>query len=177
MRRRISSPALRDRFAKAWAILPDPDRIRLRSYIRYVDEVDRLEGTFVYGRVEPGGGIETIAQLKDAIGFAAFLSLTSGDVADVILPTDPLAACDEGEAVAICLHELAHIVDHLERPKEASERSRQRSEMYAWAQALAWVCSSPLDDRQSAELVGLALSGMAENEIRGLLDHGTDGND
>jgi hypothetical protein len=169
MRRRIRSRALRERFDKAWSILPDSEQQRLRSFIRYVDETDVLEGTFVYGRVEPGGDVEMIAELGSGVGFAAFMSLASGDVADVILPSNPLTTCGEAPAVAVILHELAHVVDQLDRPDDASARSRERSEMYAWSQALAWACSSSLNDQQSSELVGLALSGMREDTFRRLL--------
>ena len=170
MRRRIRSAALRTRFEKAWSILPDPERRRLRPFIRYIDETDVLEGTFVYGRVEPGGEVELVAELGKGVGFAAFMSLASGDVADVILPSDPLATCGEGPAVATILHELAHVVDHLERPEEAAGRSRHRSEMYAWSRALAWAYASPLGDEDSDELADDVLSGLREQAARGLTE-------
>lgn len=171
MRRRIRSAALRDRFEKAWSILPDLDRRRLRMVLRYVDEVDILEGTRIYARMDPGrGDVEVVAQLGGGVGFAAFINLPSGDVADVILPSNPLATCGEGPAVATILHELAHVVDHLERPEEAKERSRHRSEMYAWSRALAWTYAAPLGDEESGELASDVVSGLREQAVRGLTE-------
>lgn len=169
MRRRIRSRVLRERFQRAWSILPASERNRLRAFIRYVDETDVLEGTLIYARPEPGGAVELIAELGRGAGFAAFLSLATGDVADVVLPADPLTAWRESPAVAVILHELAHVADHLDRPKEASERARDRSERYAWAQALAWAHASSLSDRESGELAANILSLMRDDAIRRLL--------
>lgn len=167
MRRRIRSAALRERFAKAWAVLPTFEQKRLRSFIRYVDEVEVLEGTFVYGRPEPGKTVEIIVgPLESGTGYTALMSLDSTDVADVILPSDPLASCDEGTALLIILHELAHAVDYLSSLKEAIERSHYRSEIYAWSQAMAWSCRSTLSDELSAEIEMHARLAMLEDSLR-----------
>ncbi len=145
MRRRIESTVLKERFEKAWAILPVSERERLRSFIRYVDEVEVLEGTYVYGVREAGKGVERImGPLEVGTGYTAFMTLGSKDVADVILPSDPLASYDEAAALAIILHELAHAVDYLNYPNEAIKRSWYRSEVHAWTQVIAWSRSSTL---------------------------------
>lgn len=172
MRRRIRSAALRERFDKAWSILPDPERRRLRPFIRYVDETDVLDGTFIYARGRPGRGDVEIAHVLEGYGsgFTAILSLPSGDVADVILPADPLAVCDEAPALLTVLHELAHALDYLDRPGEATSRSKPRSETFAWSQAMVWASlSTTLSDEESEALVRYGRLAMREDEIRGLL--------
>ena len=173
MRRRIRSAVLKERFEKAWRILPDPERRRLRSFIRYVDETRTLDGTFIYARSGPGRGDVEIVKVLEGYGsgFTAFLSLPSGDVADVILPADPLAVCDEAPALLIILHELVHALDYLDRPEEASARSESRSEAYCWAQAMVWASlSTSLGNEESEAIVRYGRVAMREDEIRGLLE-------
>ena len=167
MRRRIRSQALRERFDKAWAVLPAVEQKRLRSFIRYVDEVRELEGTFIYGRPEQGKGIEIIAQLQGGgTGYTALMNLNSRDVVDVVLPSDPLASCDESVALLIILHELAHAVDYLNGTKKAIERNHYRSERFAWTQAIAWACGSTLSDELSDEIEIHGRSAMLEDMFR-----------
>jgi len=145
MKRRITTTALRERFEKAWSAVPAPEQKSLRPFIRYVDEVPVLKGTFVYGRPRGGTAIESMAgPLERGVGHTAFLSLASGNVVDVILSADPLASCDEDAALAVILHELAHAWDYLR--ETISERSVDGMERYARALAQDWASKASLPD-------------------------------
>lgn len=153
MRRRIESEILREYFETAWQMLPAHERKRLRSFIRYVDEVGLLEGTFIYGRPAKGKGVEIImGPLEGGCGYAALMELNSEFVADVLLPSNPLTTFSEGAAIGVILHELAHVAAYANAPKRASGRNHLRSETGAWTQAMAWACQSEVSDALSSEL-------------------------
>jgi hypothetical protein len=153
MRHRIRSYILRQRFETAWSFLPGLVQANLRRFIRYVDEVEELAGTYLYVQNEATNAIEVYdGPIEGGTGYTAFLSTGSRAFCDIILPTNPLTEYSECDGLAVILHELAHAEDFFTYGNAAGNRNNYESEKIAWDRALAWASAATHDDALVAEI-------------------------
>lgn len=117
----------------------------MSCFIRYVDEVSELSGTYIYVRDNKSGIVEICeGPLEEGTGFAFFYSSTGREFCDIILPKDPIAVYPEGQALAIILHELAHAHDYYIRRRNICNDNLVEAEINFWKKAVEWVSMAPL---------------------------------
>lgn len=139
MRRRITSKEIRYRFRTAWNYLPTSVKKDLRSFIRYIDEVPELFGTYIYAKASLSGPVEIVeGPLAKGTGYTFYCSFDTREFCDVILPNDPLATFPEGYTLAIILHELAHAYEYYVHRRAACNNDEYSAETYAWHKAIEW---------------------------------------